>query len=165
MIILKKKIHLFFLARSQKNIKNSFLVYNVWNYLMFFITALTLWATTKKKLKVNFVFFFKISVPDFRVLKSALVNYFDVFKQLDLAIKFQFNIVKVVKKYYTVLRSPFVYKKSKEQFIIENVKSFFFFNFGEVNFFSVNFLCWFLKHFIYLSSSVKVLIKKCIFLK
>ena len=59
----------------------------------------------------------------------------------------------------------FVYKKSKEQFIIENVKSFFFFNFGEVNFFSVNFLCWFLKHFIYLSSSVKVLIKKCIFLK
>merc|ERR1711957_557045 len=129
MIILKKKIHLFFLARSQKNIKNSFLVYNVWNYLMFFITALTLCATTKKKLKVNFVFFFKISVPDFRVLKSALVNYFDVFKQLDLAIKFQFNIVKVVKKILYSFTITICLQKVKRTIYHRKRKKFFFFQF------------------------------------
>jgi len=168
MLLSKKLIHLFNISKNQHKIKKfldySLLYINIKQVFLFYIGLIFL-KFFKKKLSPLYVFLFEIIVPDFMIFNRVLFKLFGLLKTIDLKIKFTFNSVNKFRKYYIVLRSPFVYKKSREQFIIEKIKGFFFFNIGHKNTFSVKYLEFFFRGITGFSYSSKVLIKKFIFLK
>jgi hypothetical protein len=55
--------------------------------------------------------------------------------------------VSIRKKHYTVLRSPFVHKTSREQFVFEQIKGVIRISFKKANIFFINYLKYLIKFF------------------
>jgi ribosomal protein S10 len=87
----------------------------------------------KKTIVFSFSYILKLSSVDKSLLNNNLLNLIEKLKNFNSYITFQLNKIRNSKKEYTVLRSPFVYKKSREQFIIERQNSSFFLEVGLVH--------------------------------
>jgi ABC-type uncharacterized transport system permease subunit len=69
----------------------------------------------KKKIHIYVAFCLKVLVSDTIFFNRAIITLYAWFKALGLNFFFTKSYVKKKKNYYTVLRSPFVNKKSREQ--------------------------------------------------
>jgi len=122
MLLTKKDLIL--LALEKKIIKNlsSYLIYHVIKFFLINSNDMVLGiAGTKPIIKVNLCQSYELKVKTSylntldQCLLVTLENLIFFFKKCRIRIDY----LKVLKKKLTVLRSPFVYKKSREQFIHE----------------------------------------------
>jgi len=119
MLLPKNLFTIIYIIYNQKNIKvstsynliysillNSFIFnYIILNYLIFFF---------KRHIKFLCTYNLKLAVPNWIIFNSIVLLIFKKFKNLHCFKKLKFNIIKKKIKRYTLLRSPFKYKKSRE---------------------------------------------------
>lgn len=70
----------------------------------------------KKKLKISYFYIIKIKIPNWVIFNSILFFLFKILYYFNKNIKLTFNFKKKKNIRYTVLRSPFKYKTSREYF-------------------------------------------------
>jgi len=92
-----------------------------------------------------------------------LFKIFDLIKGINFYFIFNYSSLKSIKSKYTILRSPFVHKKSKEQFFFESFKGFFSFDFKKINIFFIEYLETFWVKSLIFSFAFKILAKKTIY--
>jgi ribosomal protein S10 len=126
MLISKKFIHVILFIKKQKNNLFVLVIYvlkkKITNYASYLVQIKSF---LKKKNNLSFIFQFKVSVLNNFFFNRIVLKIFDVFKNINVKVFSKFSCVNSKKKNYTILRSPFVYKKSKEQFFFERFKGFF----------------------------------------
>lgn len=108
---------------------------------------------------------FKIDTLNSFFFNNILFKIFDLIKGIHSYFSFTYSSLKSTKKKYTVLRSPFVHKKSKEQFSFETFKGFFSLDLKKKNVFFIDYLeCIWVKSLVF-PFSFKILVKKIIRLR
>jgi len=123
MLILKNFIHILFFLKNQKNCVFILILYITKKNIDFLISQILRFnCYFKKKNQSSFFFRFKISTLNRFFFNRVILKLFDTLKTLDLKVIFKFNMIKKKRNTHTVLRSPFVYKSSREQFFFENFK-------------------------------------------
>jgi len=119
MLLTKKDLVLLFLQKKKKrNFKNQ-LVYH--NLKFFYITSINTIlgnCNSKEILKLNLCYSSKIKVKTnhSNTLNSFIVIALEILTILFKKSQIQIDYLPVLKQNVTVLRSPFVYKKTREQF-------------------------------------------------
>lgn len=93
-----------------------------------------------------------------------LLKVFNVIKGVNIDTSLIFSSVKTKKKKYTVLRSPFVHKKSKEQFFFETFMGFFTVNLKQKSIFILDYLEFAWVKLLIFPFFFKILVKKKIYL-
>lgn len=144
MLLSKKIYYLFHIVKSQKKNKN-FLIgsvfYSFEKKRFFFIIFLSMIKFfIKKKLNPSFFFSFKIKVASRVFFNMVFLKLYNIINIVNFHKLFSFSTLICKKRIYSVLRSPFVYKKSKTQLTQENFKGFFTVDLKEVNVFLLDFL-------------------------
>jgi len=169
MLLFKKLLHLLFLFRNQQNIKKRvihLLFYNKKQKLIFRIVGLYFFTIAlKKKLIPFFIYLFELQLPNLILFNRILFRFFEILNIFCLKLNFRFSYLNSLKKKYTMLRSPFIYKKSREQYFIEHLKGFIFWKIGFKNVIFIECLDFFLKKIFGLSNFFLLHIKKIISLK
>ena len=164
MLLLKKNLHRIFLLKKEQNIKykvNTFLIYeDLFRSFLSFISFIMLNCLLKKRVLLFFSYVLKLGSVDKSLLNNNLLCLIERLKSFNLDLIFQLNKVRVLKKEYTVLRSPFVYKKSREQFIIDKQNSSFFLGIGSVSWFKFMFLNDFFEKLLLSLNSISTLLIK-----
>ena len=102
----------------------------------------------------------KIKSPNIIMFNSILMIFYNVLNNNNFNIKF--NFVKKAKSYYSVIRSPFVYKSSQEQFVSEKFISIIIIEMKIVDFFFIQYWEFFFKRVLNVWFSSNVLIKRYI---
>ena len=118
MLLPKKIFHLLnFLKNKKKTIffLTYLMFYNLKTFSDFFLIYLNLFnCFLKKKQSPFFLMTFKIDTLNSFFFNNILFKIFDLIKGIHSYFSFTYSSLKSTKKKYTVLRSPFVHKKSKE---------------------------------------------------
>jgi hypothetical protein len=167
MLLKKKLFHVLNFLKS-KTSTTLFLTYwvfynlkNFSNYLFIYLSLVK--CCVKKKQLPFFLITFKVNVLHSFFFNNILFKIFDFIKKFNLYFTFKYSSIKSIKNKYTILRSPFVYKKSKEQFFFKSFKGFFTFDFKKINIFFVEYLEIFWIASILFIFPFKILVKKTIY--
>lgn len=144
MLLSKKLLHLSNFIKKQKTIKPfllSLVFYNLKtkNYL-FIIYLNNFKYFLKKKHSPSFLMVFKINVLNNIFFNRILFKIFHLIKSINLIFFFKFSVLNSNKETYTILRAPFVHKKSKEQFFFKNFLGFFTLSLKKTNIFIIDYL-------------------------
>jgi ribosomal protein S10 len=144
MLLSKKLLHLVNFLKKQKVLKTFFLYsicYNLKKKMTFFIVYLSVFKYfLKEKQLPSFLITFNLNVVNNFFFNNVLLKVFNVIKGVNIDTSLIFSSVKTKKKKYTVLRSPFVHKKSKEQFSFETFMGFFTVNLKQKSIFILDYL-------------------------
>lgn len=102
----------------------------------------------KKKVTVNYLFNLYVKTQNLNIFNSTVIIFFNFFKNVYvLNPEMYVKNVSIRKKHYTVLRSPFVHKTSREQFVFEQIKGVIRISFKKANIFFINYLKYLIKFF------------------
>ena len=168
MLLSKKIFHLLNFLKNQKTIiffLRYFLFYNFKvSSIYFLIYLIFLKYFLKKKNNPLFFLFFKINVLNKFFFNSILIKIFAIFKELNVFLNINFKFLKKNRKNYTILRSPFVYKKSREQFFFDRFKGWFYLSLFSKNFFFIDYLENVLVKILVFPFLFKIIIKKIMYL-
>jgi len=167
MLLSKKILHILSRIQNQQSIIRFqvFFFYIKLKKLLFIIIHLCVFNIFfKKKILPLYLYIFEIKLPNFILFNSIILKVYELFKSIDFHIYFQLNFVKKINKKLTILRAPFVYKKTKEQFVFEKFKGYIFIYIGIKNIFIIEYLDFFFKALVGFSKVFKVLLKKLIYL-
>lgn len=127
MLINKKLFHLFYFFKQSINIKKHYnldlfyLVLKKKNSITLYVALYFLNLFLKKKI-INYYYNYKLKIviPSKLIFDSILLMLFNYIKsKYFFKFKITHNFIAKTKKKYTILRSPFIYKKSQESFLIE----------------------------------------------
>jgi ribosomal protein S10 len=142
MLISKNFMHVLYFLKKQKKILFILFSYAFKQKILFYLAyLLNIKFFLKNMYKPSFFFYFKISVLNKFFFNQVLFKIFDYIKGINVKIISNVSCVKKKKSVYTVLRSPFVHKKSKEQFVIEKFNGFFILCLkNQTNFFFIDFI-------------------------
>ena len=142
MLILKNFIHVLYFLKKQNNNLFILLLYSFKQKILFYLAyLLNIKCFLKYIHKTSFFFQFKVSVINKFFFNQILFKIFVCIKGVNVKIISNVSCVKKKKKSYTMLRSPFVHKKSKEQFVIEKFNGFFILCLkNQNNFFFIDFI-------------------------
>lgn len=167
MLLKKKLFHLLNFLQDQKK-TDLFLTYWVFYNLKNFSSYLFIYLSIvkcylKKKQVPFFSITFKINVLHNFFFNNILFKVFDLIKSINFYFIFKYSGIKNIKKKYTILRSPFVHKKSKEQFFIQSLKGFFIFDFKKINIFFIEYLEVFWVESLIFLFAFKILVKKTMY--
>ena len=169
MLVSKKLLHLLFLLKKIKKIKKilSFYLFytQIKSSLLYIIGLYSLSRVVIKKIIPFYLYIFKIKLSNSLLLNTTIFEIFEFLKAVNLNLYCQWSFIKSWKEKYTVLRSPFVYKKTKEQFCFENYISSFFFQLGIINVIFIEYLDLNFKKLLKYSESFKLFIQKIIYLR
>jgi len=148
LIFFFKKIKLICVNKIQIGFLYSILV----SYNLFFLLITQRFNfTITMIIKPKVSFSFKIKIPSKTIFNLILMEIINLVKCLKFLKACNFSIFRKKSIKYTVLRSPFVFKNTREQFCFDNFKGTFLTQFYTVNFLIVDFVeaCFFnnLKYF------------------
>ena len=165
MLLKKKLLNLIYFIKKQLNYKivlNFNIFYNFSRkYLINIFAGLNLLFHVKKKKSKKFYYYhIKIKSPNIIMFNSLLMVFYNILKNNNFNIKF--NFIKKAKSYYSLTRSPFVYKSSQEQFLSEEFISIIIIEMKIVDFFFIKYWEFFFKKFLNIWFSSNVLIKRYI---
>jgi hypothetical protein len=167
MLLSKKILHILSIVQNQQNIIRSlvFFFYVEVKKVLFIIIYLSIFNIfLKKKILPLYLYIFEIKLPNFILFNNIILKVYELLRSIDFSINFQLNFIKKKTKKITILRSPFVYKKTKEQFVFEKFKGYVFMYVGIKNIFIIEYLDFFFKSLLGFSNIFKVLLKKLIYL-
>lgn len=150
MLLTKNFLHLTYLYKKNSNLGG------LLNFSIFYtiITKQVLISYTsiiffsfffKQKIVLSYYYFIKIKVPNLKIFNSTLISILCVLNNINVKVKLQLNVLKKSKNYFTTLRSPFVHKTSREQFIFEYYEGILSFCLPDFNNYIVSYLEFFLK--------------------
>jgi hypothetical protein len=165
-MLLKKKIfHLNYYFKKNVNnklIKNISLYYKLLkNKTLKSFISLHLYFFWKRKIQIRYHYSIKMTIQSLTIFNSILIIFFNILKNI-VNSKLRFNLIKKSKKYYTVLRSPFVYKSSQEHYLLESFIGIIIIILNYNNFFFIKYWEFFLKKTLLYWLSSTVLIKRFI---
>lgn len=140
MLLKKKVFHLNYYVKKNINLYYKLLGNKILNSFV----SLHFYFFFKKKIKVCYNYYIRIKIPNLTIFNSILAIFFNLSKNIH-GIKLYFNVIKKLKKYYTVLRSPFVYKSSQEHYLLENFIGIIHISLKYTNFFFINYFEFFIK--------------------
>jgi len=121
-----------------------------WKFYFYFINLLIFKFFFKKKVTVNYLFNLYVKTQNLNIFNSTVIIFFNFFKNVYvLNPEMYVKNVSIRKKHYTVLRSPFVHKTSREQFVFEQIKGVIRISFKKANIFFINYLKYLIKFFFY----------------
>jgi len=147
MLLSKNILHLIKIKKQLKVFLPLDLVFhNLKKKECFLVMVLSLFKSViQRRGTLCFSFEFKVSVMNFIYFSGIYLRLLNFLKKMDLFTFFKFNIVKSQKKIYTIIRSPFVYKKSKSQLSRLTLKGFFKVSFKTTNVILLDYLesSWF----------------------
>ena len=119
MLLTKKDLVLLFLQKKKKrNLKNHLVYYSLKKFYITSINTILGNCSRKEILKLNLCYSSKIKVKTnhLNTLDSFTVVVLEILTVLFKKSQIQIDYLPVLKQNVTVLRSPFVYKKTREQF-------------------------------------------------
>jgi hypothetical protein len=142
-MLTKKLLHLTYFLNKQTNIKlvlNFDLLYisskkqllNNYAFLTFFIFF-------KKQFIISCCYNIKFLTVNVIIFNSILIFFFNILKNLNIYTLVKSNIIKKKKKKYTIIRSPFVYKKAREQYALDRFTSIISIEFSKSNLFLIKY--------------------------
>lgn len=148
-LLTKKLLHLVFFFLNQNNFnkilylhshysrltKKLLITYVGFNSMFFFI---------RKPIRLNYMYCLKIIIPNWVIFNSIIIFIFKIITNLNLKTKFQFSFLKKKKNYFTVTRSPFKYKKSKEYFCFEYFMGIIIISLKKSDFLTANYIEFYL---------------------
>jgi len=142
MLLKKKNYHLNYYLKKNVNNKliiNTNLFYQLLTNKIFnsFI-VLHFYFFFRKKIKIGYYYSIKVIIQNLIIFNSILVIFFNLLKNITES-KLHFNIIKKSKKYYTILRSPFVYKSSQEHYLLETFIGIIIIILNYINFFFIKY--------------------------
>lgn len=171
MLLKKNLLNLIYHSRKKLNyelslINNIFYIYCKSDWKSFFIGLNILCISKYFILRKHYYYFIKIKIPSNIIFNSILIIFLNNAKKMInpfmLKNKIKFNFVSKKKKFYSIIRSPFVYKISQEQFYFNNFIGLIVLQTNNSNIFFNKYLEFFLKNFFKNWLSSKTIIKKLI---
>lgn len=119
MMINKNIVHLFFFFNKKTSNLNFFTLSIIYSHIfkqsfIQYVGLNTIFLFTKTHISFNYRYHIKIIIPNWIIFNSILISLFKFFKSMTIKTKLKFNFLKKKKNYFTVIRSPFKYKKSRE---------------------------------------------------
>ena len=112
------------------------------------------------KVRVNTTFLLKVVVPNIKIFNSIILTTFNKLIKNDLALSLSFGRIISKKKIYTLLRSPFVYKKTREQLLTEFYRGYVYVNLKPESPVLMEYLTFFLKSGLSNTFSMRGILKK-----
>lgn len=112
----------------------------------------------KKKIHMRYCYFIKTKIPNLKIFNSTLILNSHILNNLNIKVTLKLNLLKKSKNRMTTLRSPFVHKISKEQFVFLYYEGVLSFHLKNIN----NFIIWFLEFFLKKISAVWLCSKSCV---
>jgi hypothetical protein len=171
MLLKKNLLNLIYHSRKKLDYE-SLLVSNVFyalhkNNRNFFFIGLNILLISKFIiLSKSYYYFIKIKIPSNVIFNSILIIFLNISKKIInpsiLNNKLKFNFVSKKKKFYSVIRSPFVYKISQEQFFFNHFIGIIIVQTNNSNNFFNRYLEFFLKNFFKNWLSSKTILKRLI---
>jgi len=153
-LVLKKET---FLEKQVCSLVYSFLRKRFINCLSFVFFIVSVY---KKNLTPYIIIYIKTNVPSISYLNTGLVLLKLCSRFIKKKLGATFNTVKKVNKNFTLLRSPFVDKKSREQIVFHNNSSVVTFQIGVNKLIIINYVEYIIKKWFFKISFLKLLIKK-----
>lgn len=165
MLQLKKLFHLkYYIIFSIKinNILNSIYIKKKSIYLFLILILINFIFKNLKKKKYFYVINTKIL--NLKILNSKIINFFNFFNNIKvLNTTLQFNLISKKKKNYTILRSPFVHKISREQFVFDIINGILYISFNNIDIYYIYYWELLLKKNIFIFFSFNLLVKRIIY--
>lgn len=170
MLIKKQLVHLIRFIQLQKKIKiiiNYRLFCNIFlNRSILFILSglLSIQNSFFSKLTPAYEYKIKLKALDTLIFNSSIVNFLNLLSSSGVQMFSSFNSLKKKKKHFTVLRSPFVYKKSREQFMFNTILGLVNVKVVDSNLFLLEYLDFFFTKKSKFCSSSDLIVTKVIYL-
>ena len=143
MLLSKTLLHLIYFFKNQTDLKiflNFNLLYFVKTKVYINYIGLNFFQYFLKRLvKTSYCYCLKIKLSNLNVLNSILIFIFNILKNCNFKSSIKFSNLVRSKSYYSLLRSPFVYKSSQEQFICEYYTAIIFINIQNQNNFLIKY--------------------------
>ena len=145
-MLLKKQLYILFFYFKQQNSKKKNVDYNITyilsnNDLLLYYSILNyIHLYTKQKINCWYVYYLKVIVPNWIIFNSVLIFIFKLVQILRIKINLSFDIIKKKNLYFTILRSTFKYKKSRECFNYSNYIGIIKLKLVNINFFLICYL-------------------------
>lgn len=161
MLVNKKLVHLIQFILLQKKIKiivNFRLFYTIVKskLILFIVSGLFISQFfLSSKINIFYKYRIKMKVPDIAIFNNSIVNFLMLLSITKAENICSFNFLSATKKSFTLLRSPFVYKKSREQLMFKTTLGLITIKINkDSNFFFIEYLDYFfLNQFKYFFSS------------
>jgi len=114
--------------------------------------------------KQKYFYIINTKILNLKILNSKVINFFNFFNNIKvLDTKLQFNLISKKKTHYTVLRSPFVHKTSREQFLFHTINGIIYIVFFDINIYYIYYWELLLKKKIFNFFSFNLLVKRIIY--
>ena len=171
MLLQKKLLHLIYYTHRKLNYKlvlnfSIFYLFYKKNWKNIFIGLNLIFIHKKFFLNKTYFYFIKTKIPSNVIFNSILIIFFNIIKKMTNTFLInrtvKFNFINNNKKFYSILRSPFVYKISQEQFFFNNFTGIIVLQINNNNNFFIKYLDFFFKKFLKNWLSSKTFIKKLI---
>jgi len=169
MLLSKKLLHLVFICEQHKNVKRpnfSLVIYSkclklkIFSVLSFYRFILVI----KKQYKKTLLYYFFITTMDSTMFNSILIYIYNIIKSVKYFKTFKLGLNKNEIKKHTVLRSPFVHKKSREQFIFKKSIGYVSLKVLDSDIYFTQYIDFFIKKRLKALRSIKLFVKKIIIL-
>lgn len=170
MLIKKKLIHLYKAVLAQK-IYKVFLNYRFLQNVLtsksiFFFFSELFQAQKYIVFQVLSVYWYrvKVKVMDTSIFNNSLIDFLMLLTRSTFLSRYSFNFLKAKKKYFTLLRSPFVYKKSREQLMFSTTLGLINLKLNSCNLFILEYLDFFFINRFKFFFSANLMVTKIVYL-